>query len=122
MSKFILSILVLAVAVLVCAYILPGAHVSDYWTAVIVAIALAFLNNVVRPVLILFTIPVTVITLGLFLLVINALIILLADWMVDGFEVDGLLWALIFSLLLTFVKSVFNVITGLNDEKPSRRS
>jgi putative membrane protein len=62
----------------------------------------------VRPVLIVLTIPVTIFTLGLFLLVINAAIILLADWLVTGFTVDGFWWALLFSLILSVVNSIFN--------------
>lgn len=96
--------------VLVCAYILPGVHVDGFGNAILVALSLALLNQFVKPLLILFTIPATIFTFGLFLLVINALIILLADWIVrDGFEVEGFWWALLFSLVLTLVKSVLNI-------------
>lgn len=95
---------------LVCAYILPGVHVDGFGNAILVALSLALLNQFVKPLLILFTIPATIFTFGLFLLVINALIILLADWIVrDGFEVEGFWWALLFSLVLTLVKSVLNI-------------
>ncbi|MDT0643327.1 phage holin family protein [Zunongwangia sp. F363] len=104
--KFILRILLSAVAVLVLAEILPGVAVDNYGTAIIVALVLALLNLIVKPLLILFTLPVTILTLGLFLLIINAIIILLADGFVSGFAVDGLFMAIIFSLLLSLFQSL----------------
>ncbi|MCI0751349.1 MAG: phage holin family protein [Flammeovirgaceae bacterium] len=96
------------VAVLLTAYLLPGVDVTDYWTALLVAAVLALANIFVKPLLILFTIPITILTLGLFLLVINALMILFADYLVDGFVVDGFWWALIFSLILSVFNSLFD--------------
>lgn len=104
--KFILRILLSALAVVVLAKLLPGVHVASYGTAIIVAIVLALLNLIIKPLLILFTLPVTILTLGLFLLVINAIIILLADGFVGGFEVDGFFMAIIFSLLLSLFQSI----------------
>ena len=92
-------------------YLLPGVHVADYWAALLVAFLVSFCNIFVRPVLIFFTIPITIITLGLFLLVINALIILMVDYLVDGFSVDGFLWALAFSLILSIFNSIFGSLT-----------
>ncbi|GAK92165.1 putative membrane protein [Nonlabens ulvanivorans] len=86
--------------------LLPGVTTDGYLSAVLVAISLSLLNFIVRPILVILTLPVTIITLGIFLLVINAIIILLADWLVSGFEVDGLLWAFIFSLLLAIGRSI----------------
>jgi putative membrane protein len=103
------KIIVTALAVVIGAYILPGIHVEDsVITILIVAVVISLLNALVRPVLIVLTIPVTIFTLGLFLLVINAAIILLADWLVTGFTVDGFWWALLFSLILSVVNSIFN--------------
>ena len=104
--KFILRILLSAIAVLVLAEFLPRVSVDNYVTAIIVALVLAVLNLIVKPILVLFTLPVTIITFGLFLLIINAAIILLADAFVDGFMVDGLLMAIIFSLLLSLFQSL----------------
>ncbi|MFD1094183.1 phage holin family protein [Salegentibacter chungangensis] len=104
--NFILRILLTALAVVVLAKFLPGVHVASYVTAIIVAIVLAILNLIVKPILVIFTLPVTILTLGLFLLVINAIIILLADAFVGGFQVDGLLIAIIFSLLLSLFQSI----------------
>lgn len=96
-----------ALAVILLANLLGGVHVDSFLIAVIVALVLGLLNFIVKPILILFTLPVTILTFGLFLLVINALIILLADWLVTGFAVDNFWWALLFSLLLSFVQSIF---------------
>jgi putative membrane protein len=78
-----------------------------------VAVVLAVLNVFVKPVLVILTIPITIVTLGLFLLVINTLVILLADWLVPGFQVDGFWWALVFSILLSLINGIF----GGGDEK-----
>jgi len=104
--NFILRLLLTAVAVVILAKLLPGVSVDGYLTAIIVAIVLALLNFIVKPILVLFTLPVTILTLGLFLLIINAIIILLADGFVGGFNVDGWLIAIIFSLLLSLVQSI----------------
>ena len=87
-------------------YILDGIRFDSFWTAIVVAIVLAILNAIIKPILIIFTLPITLITFGLFLFVINALIILLAGKLVDGFSVDGFWWALLFSLLLSFLTSL----------------
>jgi putative membrane protein len=71
-----------------------------------VALVLAILNAIVKPILILLTLPLTILTLGLFLFVINAVIILLAGSFIDGFVVDGFWWALLFSLLLSIITSL----------------
>lgn len=115
MQKFLISLLIDTLAVLTCTYLLPGADVTGFGSAILVALSLALLNQFIKPLLIILTIPATIFTFGLFLLVINALIILLADWMVLGFSVRGFWWALIFSFVLTFVKSVFNALFGNND-------
>ena len=104
--KPILKLLLTALAVLILAYVLPGVEVTDYWAALLVALALALLRMIVKPIMVILTLPVTVVTFGLFLLVINALIILMADYFVSGLQVDGFWWALLFSLLLSFLESL----------------
>lgn len=116
--NWIIRLLLNAVAVVLTAYLLPGVDVTDYWTALIVAIVLVVANVVVKPVLVILTIPITIVTLGLFLLVINALIILMADYLVDGFTVNGFWWALLFSLILSIFNSLFDDLTK---EKNSAR-
>jgi putative membrane protein len=110
--KLLLRLLVTALAAMVTAYLLPGVRLKDFVTALILAVVLSLLNLLVKPILIIFTLPVTIITLGLFLLVINAIIILLASKLVDGFKVDGFWWALLFSLVLTIVSGIMNSIAG----------
>jgi putative membrane protein len=104
--KLILKIILTAVAVLVIAHFLPGVSVVNFTNAVIVAVVLALLRVTIKPILIILTLPVTIITLGLFLLVINALIILLADNLIDGFYVTGFWIALLFSLILSVFESI----------------
>ena len=106
----IIKILLTGVAALLAAYILPGVQIDGFGSALILAVVLALLNLVVRPILVLLTIPVTILTLGLFLLVINALIILMAEYLIPGFQVDGFLWALIFSLVLSLIEAVLDAI------------
>jgi putative membrane protein len=93
---------------------MKGVHVEHYGYALLVAAVLALANMIVKPVLIIFTIPITIFTLGLFLLVINALIIMLVDYLVPGFRVDGFWWALAFSIVLSIFNSLF---TDLSKEK-----
>ncbi|WP_047419045.1 phage holin family protein [Cellulophaga sp. Hel_I_12] len=105
--KLILRILLTAISVVILSKILPHVSVDSYYTAIIVAIVLGLLNFIVKPILTILTLPITILTLGLFLLIINALMILLADRLIDGFMVDGLWWALLFSLCLSFLQSIF---------------
>ena len=103
--KTFLKLILTALAVVVLANILPGVTVDGYGTALIVAVVIAILNMFVRPLLIFFTLPATIVTLGLFLFVINAVIILLADNLVSGFAVSGFFVALIFGVLLSIFRS-----------------
>lgn len=104
---FLLRILLTAVVVVFLANFLPGVTVEGYLTAIIVALVLALLNLIVKPILVLLTLPVTILTLGLFLIVINAIIILLVDAFVAGFQVSGFWIAVLFSLLLSIIQSLF---------------
>ncbi len=106
--NFFLKMILSSVAVIIVSYLLPGVYVEDFFAALILAIVLALLNGLVKPVLIVLTIPLTFFTLGLFLLVINAIIILMADGLVPGFQVDGFWWALIFSILLSITNSLLS--------------
>ncbi|MEQ8337912.1 MAG: phage holin family protein [Cyclobacteriaceae bacterium] len=110
--NFLIRTLLSSIAVIIVSYLLPGVEVDSFLVAVIVAVLLSLLNMTVKPVLIILTIPLTVFTLGLFLLVINALIIMLADGVVPGFEVAGFWWALLFSLLLSLTNSLLSELSG----------
>jgi putative membrane protein len=117
MNLFV-KIIISSLAVFLTAYLIPGISVDSYITAIWVAIVLALLNGFLKPMLIIITIPVTIVTLGLFLLVINATIIMLAGNFVDGFYVDGFWWALLFSLVLSVITSLMESLGG----KPERKN
>lgn len=103
--KFVLRMLLTAAAVLLIANFLSGVHVESYSVAIIVALILGFLFAFLKPVLVILTLPITIVTLGLFLLVINTLLILLADKLVSGFSIDGFWIAMLFSILLSVAQS-----------------
>lgn len=92
-----------ALAIMVASYVLPGVHVANIWTALIVALVLGVLNTLVRPILVALTLPITIVTFGLFLLIINAVIVLMASHLVPGFFVDSFIWALIFSAAISLI-------------------
>lgn len=104
--NYLVKIIISSLAVMVVAYLLPGISVDDYVAALWVAFVLSILNGFLKPVLVILTIPATILTLGLFLLVINAGIVLIADSFLSGFTVAGFWWALLFSLLLSVVTSI----------------
>lgn len=106
MLQFLAKLVIGAFAVMIAAFILPGVHIPNFMTGLLVTAVLTLLNLVVKPLLILLTIPVTVFSFGLFLLVINAIIILLASELVPRFEVDGFWQALLFSLVFSFVHAL----------------
>ena len=111
----IIKLLLTALAVFLLANFLSGVSVDGYGSAIIVAIILAVLNLFVKPILVIFTLPITILTLGLFLLVVNALIILLADKLIGGFSVDGIWTAIIFSVLLSILQSILH--SALKEDK-----
>ena len=130
--NFIIKLFISALAVLITAYFLDGVTISNnqfyssnspelnrFSTALLVAVVLAFLNTIVKPILTVLSLPITFFTLGLFLLVINAVIILFADKLVDGFKVDGFWTALWFSLVLALVSSFLNLFNK-KDEKSTK--
>ena len=110
--RFVTNIVVSTLAVYLVAHFMPGVIMQDEFSALLVALALAFLNAFVKPLLTLLTIPFTLFSFGLFLLVINAFIIMLADKLVSGFEVKGFWPALWFSLVLSLTTGLMNQILG----------
>ena len=106
--NMIIRFLLNGLAVFLAAYLLPGVDVDGYGTALLVALIISIANVIVKPILIILTIPITVLTLGLFLLVINATIILLVDYIVADFYVENFWWALLFSLILSIFNSLFD--------------
>ncbi|MGL4582004.1 MAG: phage holin family protein [Flavobacterium sp.] len=115
---FIVRLLITTVLVVLLANILPGVHVDSYTTGLWVAVALGLLNMFLKPVLVLLTLPATILTMGLFLLVINACIIQLGAYFVDGFVVNGFWYAMLFSIVLTFCQSILNGF--LQKDEPRR--
>jgi putative membrane protein len=114
--NLIIRFLLNGLAVVLTAYILPGVSVEGYGTALIVALILSIVNVLIKPVLVVLTIPITILTLGLFLLVINAALILFVDNLVSGFLVDNFWWALLFSLIMSIFNSLFNDLAGKKKE------
>ena len=108
--NILIRLLITTILVVVLANFLPGISVQDYTSALWVALVLGVLNAFLKPILILLTLPATIFTLGLFLLVINAVVIIVGDYLVDGFLVDGFWSAFIFSILLSLSQSVMNGI------------
>ncbi len=104
--NLIMRLIVTSVVAFGLSYLLEGIKFDSFWSAIVVAIVLAVLNAIIKPILILLTLPITLFTFGLFLFVINALMILLAEKLVDGFSVAGFWWALLFSLLLSLLTSL----------------
>lgn len=99
--------LISSLAILLTAYIIPGVVLLNFWVALLVSVVLGLLNILVKPLLILLTLPINIFTLGLFTLVINALIIMLVSGIVPGFQVGGFFNALFFSLILALIQTIF---------------
>ena len=106
--NFIVKILIIAAISFGLAYVLKGVAVNDFWTALMFAVVLSVLNVFAKPLLILLTIPITIITLGLFLFVINTIIVLVASRLVEGFRIANFWWGLLFSFLLSLIMSVID--------------
>ncbi|MDN6279535.1 MAG: phage holin family protein [Psychroflexus sp.] len=104
--RVLLRLIISAIIVVVLSNILPGVDVDSFLIAVIAAAVISMLNLFVKPILVILTLPVTIVTFGLFVLVINAIIILLGDWLIAGFQVDGFWWAMLFSVLLSLFQSI----------------
>ncbi|MBT8072689.1 MAG: phage holin family protein [Xanthomonadales bacterium] len=99
-------LLINTISIFAVSYMLPGVGVDSFVTALIVAVVMALLNVTLKPLLILVTIPLTIITFGLFLLVINVVVLFAADALIDGFQIAGFWWALLISFLVALVNSV----------------
>jgi putative membrane protein len=109
---FILKLLVSSLAVFFGAYILDGVYLDGFPTAILVALLLGFLNAFLKPILVILTIPITLLTFGLFLLVINAGIILLADKALSGFGVDSFMTAVFYSIIVSVITWILEAIAN----------
>lgn len=101
--EILISILISSVAVFVVGQILPGVHIENFGIAVVVAVVMGLINAVIRPILFILTLPINILTLGLFTFVVIALCVLIASSIVPGFTVDGFWWAMAFGLTLALV-------------------
>jgi putative membrane protein len=102
----ITGLIVNGLSIFIVSYLLSGVHVDSIWTALIVALILSVLNVTLKPLLIILTIPITILTLGLFLIVINVIILMTVDYLLEGFIIDGFFWAIIFSILVSIVNGI----------------
>ncbi|MFZ3011803.1 MAG: phage holin family protein [Minisyncoccia bacterium] len=112
--KTLIHFIVSALAILITAYVLPGVYVEGLFAALVLAVILGVINTFIRPVLVLLTLPLSIVTLGLFVLVINALLIMLASYIVPGFAVSGFWYALLFGIVLAMVSWVLQVFEKEN--------
>ncbi len=110
--KLLIRIIITSVLVLLISHFMTGVHVAGFVTALLVAVVLGLLNIFIKPIFVLLTLPFTIVTLGLFLLVINAIIILLCTNIVGGFSVDSFWTALLFSVVLSLSQSILFAIVG----------
>ena len=111
----IIQILLSAVAVYLSATLLPGVNIKSFWTAILVAIVLGLLNALVKPVLQFLSFPITILTLGLFLFVINTIIILICSYLVSSFHVSGFWSALLFSIVLSIITWLLNIVFNVGN-------
>ena len=108
--RFLLRLIVNGVAVMVAAYVIPGLHVATTASAFVAGIVLGLVNAVIKPLLIVLTLPFTLITLGLFLFVVNAICLGLVAWLVPGFTISGFFAAFFGALVITLVSWLLNGI------------
>lgn len=112
MPNFLLTWLLAAVSLVITAYLVPGFVINSFVAALIAAVILGLVNAIVRPILVLLTLPITIVSLGLFLFIVNAITIWLAGYLTPGFDVNGFIPALIGSIVLTIVSSILNRLVG----------
>lgn len=109
--NLLLNLLINGFAVFVAAYLLPGVKVDSFLTAIIVSIGLGIVNMFIKPIVLLLTLPINIVTLGLFTFIINGLMVLVVSAFVPGFKVQSFLWAMAFSIVLWAVNFVLNSLT-----------
>jgi putative membrane protein len=118
--NFLLRIIITAVVAFALSSVLPGVHIDTFWTAIVFSLVLAVLNFLLKPLLIILTLPITILTFGLFLFCINAIVVLIAANLVEGFHVKNFGWALLFSLLLSLLTSLLYKDRTRDDDRARR--
>ena len=109
------NLIINTISIFAVSYVLTGIEVNSFVTALVVAVILAVLNVTLKPLLVVLTIPITIITFGLFLLVINVLVLYAAAFLIDGFQIAGFWWALLFSVLVSFINGILYCLGGSKD-------
>lgn len=110
--NLLIYILINSFAVFVAAQILPGVSINNFITAVVVAVVLGVINTFLKPILVLLTLPITILTLGLFMFILNGILILLVSAIVPGFKVHSILWAILLSIVISLVSSFLNSLAS----------
>jgi putative membrane protein len=108
--KILIKWLVMTASIMITAYLLPGVSVQNFGTALVTALVLGLINAVLRPILVVLTFPFTIITLGLFIFVLNGLLVLLTSAIVTGFSVMNIWWAMLFSIVFSVISFVLHQI------------
>ncbi len=109
--KILINLLINGFAVFITGYFLEGVHLDNFLTAIIVSVFLGFINTIIKPILSLLTLPLNILTLGLFNFFLNGLMILLVSALIPGFSVANIWWAILFSLVLSLVNWFFHLLT-----------
>lgn len=118
--KTLIKLLISVISIMVCSQLLPGVHLQSTWTAVSTAIVISLLNVFLRPLLLFLTLPITILTFGLFLLFINVIIIAVANYLIDGFVITGFWNTIIFSFVYSLIISFMEYIFGLNKKEDKK--
>lgn len=113
--KIILHWIILTLAILAAAYVVPGIHVSGFLVALIVAAILAFINTIIKPLVTILTLPINIVTLGLFSLVINGLFFWFVASLINGFSIDNFQAAIIGALIVSVINWLGNRVLGARD-------
>lgn len=106
----LLNIVLSTIAVFVTGYILPGVKMSSFWVALVVAIVLGLLNSFIRPILLLLTLPINILTLGLFTFVIMGFMVWLTTLIIPGFEVTNFWWCILFAVVMAIINSILQSV------------
>lgn len=109
--KFLIRWLVSTLAIIIAAYLIPAVSVDTLFAAFVAALVLGLINTILKPILVILTLPINIMSLGLFTLVINAGLVLLTDMIVPGFEITGFWWAMLFSVVLSLLTFTLNKLS-----------
>ena len=109
------------IAIVGATYVLPGVSIESWRSALVAGVLLSILNTFVRPIFRLLTLPINVATLGLFILVTNALVLAILDWLMAGLKIDGFLWTVVATVIIAVITTVINILVG-GDERSSKRA